>query len=73
MVKLRPCPLCGSKFLMGQEPHDNHPVAGKFFIYHEYGPIGSAARKCIIEVRPHFDTAEEAAERWNHRAQGEMG
>lgn len=74
--ELLPCPFCGAKFLFGQEPHDNYPVAGQFYLYHDYGPLGSAARKCPIEVRPHFETKEEAVAAWNTRftctpAQGE--
>lgn len=67
MDKLKPCPLCGSAFKMGQEPHDNHPVGGMFYLYHEYGPIGSAARKCPIRVSRHFHTEAEAITAWNTR------
>jgi len=66
--ELLPCPVCGSAFLISQEPHDNHLVAGKFYIFHEYGPIGSAARACPIDVPKHFDTREEAIAAWNRRA-----
>lgn len=66
--KLLPCPLCGAAFLYGQEPHDNHPVAGMFYLFHEYGPLGSDARQCPIGVRGHFDTLEAAADRWNRRS-----
>jgi hypothetical protein len=52
---------------MAQEPHDNHPVAGMFYIYHDYGPLGSDARKCPIEVHRHFDTQAEAIKAWNSR------
>ena len=65
--ELLPCPVCGSAFLISQEPHDNHLVAGKFYIFHEYGPIGSAARACPIDVPKHFDTREEAIAAWNTR------
>ena len=65
--ELLPCPVCGSAFLISQEPHDNHLVAGKFYIFHEYGPIGSAARACPIDVPKHFDTREEAIAAWNRR------
>lgn len=67
-VKLLPCPLCGAAFKYGQEPHDNHPVAGMFYLYHDYGPLGSDARKCPIEVRGHFDSLEAATAKWNRRA-----
>lgn len=67
MASLLPCPLCGSAFLMGQEPHDNHPIGGMFYLFHEYGPIGSAARNCPIQVRKHFATADEAISAWNSR------
>lgn len=62
-----PCPFCGGAFLVGQEPHDNHPVAGMFYLYHDYGPLGSPARACPIEVQRHFDTREEAIAAWNRR------
>ena len=64
---LKPCPFCGAAFLIAQEPHDNHPVAGMFYIYHDYGPISSAARACIIDVRRHFASREEAITAWNLR------
>ena len=67
-LELKPCPLCGSKFLMGREPHDNHPVGGKFYLFHQCRPLGSPAEKCPIDVHGHFDTAEEAAAIWNTRA-----
>lgn len=66
-TKLLPCPFCGDAFLMGQEPHDNHPIASKFYLFHDYGPLGSAARKCIIDVPRHFDTKEDAIAAWNRR------
>lgn len=68
MSELKPCPFCGSAFKMGQEPNDNHPVAGRFYIYHDYGPIGSAARTCRLDIGGHFETAEEAETFWNTRA-----
>ena len=67
-LELKPCPLCGSKFLMGREPHDNHRVGGKFYLFHQCRPLGSPAEKCPIDVHGHFDTAEEAAAIWNTRA-----
>jgi hypothetical protein len=67
MGVLKPCPFCGSKFLMGQEPHDNHPVQSKFYIFHDYGPLGSGARNCCVEVNRHFDTADDAISAWNTR------
>lgn len=63
-----PCPMCGEPFKMGQEPHDNHPVGGKFYIFHDYGPLGSPARRCPIEVHRHFDTEALAIAAWNTRA-----
>ena len=65
--KLLPCPFCGAAFKMGQEPHDNGSVSGKWYLFHEYGPLGSAARKCLIDVRRHFDTEAEAITAWNTR------
>ena len=66
--KLLPCPFCGSAFKMGREPNDNHPVAGQFYIYHDYGPLGSLARLCPISINQHFYTEAEALTAWNTRA-----
>lgn len=66
-TKLHPCPFCGSRFIMGQEPNDNHPVSGEFYIFHEYGPIGSKARECRLDVRGHFESKEAALDFWNNR------
>lgn len=66
--ELLACPFCGSAFKVGQEPHDGHPVPGMFYIYHDYGPDGSAARKCRISVPGHFNTEAKAAAAWNTRA-----
>ena len=66
--ELKPCLFCEGAFKMGQEPHDNHPFGGMFYIYHEYGPIGSSARKCPIRVARHFHTKAEAIAAWNTRA-----
>ena len=65
--QLLPCPFCGAAFKMGQEPNDNGYVAGMFYIFHDYGPIGSAARSCIIDVPKHFKTEEAAIIAWNAR------
>ena len=65
---LLPCPLCGAAFLIAQEPHDNGFVAGQWYIYHEYGPLGSDARNCPIDVPRHFDSRAEAIAAWNRRA-----
>lgn len=65
---LLPCPFCGAAFLMAQEPYDNPPVAGMYYIFHDYGPIGSDARECPIDVNRHFNTREEAIAAWNRRA-----
>lgn len=65
---LKPCPFCGHGFKIGQEPPDNDPVAGMFYLYHEYGPLVSAARKCPISVVHHFETRAEATAAWNGRA-----
>jgi post-segregation antitoxin (ccd killing protein) len=70
---LKPCPLCGADFCIAQEPQDNHPVGGMFYIFHDYGPVGSDARKCIINVGRHFSTAEEAAAAWNQRVAWDGG
>ena len=66
--KLLPCPFCGSAFKMGREPNDNHPVAGQFYLYHDYGPLGSLARLCPISINQHFYTEAEARAAWNTRA-----
>ena len=66
-TELKPCLFCGSAFKMGQEPHDNFPVSGMYYIYHDYGPLGSAARKCPVDVRGHFISADEAIAAWNNR------
>ena len=68
VVKLKPCPFCGSDFLISQEPRDNYPVEGKFYIYHKYGELGSAARECRLSVNGHFDSEQDAAEFWNTRS-----
>ena len=67
-IKLKPCPLCGAAFLIAQEPYDNPPVAGMYYIFHDYGPLGSDARECPIDVSRHFNTREEAIAAWNRRA-----
>lgn len=67
--ELRPCPFCGSAFKIGQEPHDNDRVGGMFYIYHDYGSLGSAARECPIEVYRHFNSEAEAVAAWNTRAE----
>lgn len=65
---LLPCPFCGSGFKMGQEPADNYPVAGMFYLYHDYGPLKSPARDCLIDVPRHFTTEAAAIAAWNRRA-----
>lgn len=65
--ELKPCPFCGSNFKISQEPIDNHPVGGMFYIFHEYGALGSEARKCKLDIRCHFDTEKEAVDFWNTR------
>lgn len=67
-TELLPCPLCGSAFKMGQEPNDNHPVGGMFYLYHDYGPLGSAARQCPLEINRHFVTEDAAIAAWNTRS-----
>jgi hypothetical protein len=60
---LQPCPYCGGAFKMGQEPRDNHPVAGMFYIFHARET--EAAKECRIEVQGHFESGEAAAAYWN--------
>lgn len=62
---LDPCPYCSGAFKMGQEPRDNPPVSGLFYIFHARET--EEARGCRIEVRGHFDTAEEALVFWNRK------
>lgn len=66
-MKLLQCPFCGSDFKISQEPHDNHPVAGQFYIYHEYGELGSRARECRLDIKGHFENEQEALAFWNSR------
>jgi hypothetical protein len=66
--ELKPCPFCGERFTISQEPNDNGYVAGMFYIYHDYGPIGSAARLCPLRFERHFDSSDEAVTAWNARA-----
>ena len=67
MVELKPCPFCGGDIRIAQEPHDNHPVNGLWHLFHNYGEIGSRARKCLIAVPKYFDTEAEAIAAWNTR------
>jgi len=46
-----------------QEPNDNVPVAGMYYLYHEGGP-----KNCPIHFGGHFDSLDEMIERWNTRA-----
>ena len=66
-AELLPCPFCGSAFEMGREPHDNHLVAGMYYLYHDYGSLGSAARQCPLVIAKHFDTEADAITAWNTR------
>jgi hypothetical protein len=63
MMELKPCPFCGGKFKMSQEPSDNGYVAGQFYIYHEGG--GS---ECVLDITRHFDNEQDAVTMWNTRA-----
>lgn len=65
--ELKPCPFCGANFKMSQEPHDNHPVNGMWYVYHDYGPIGSPARSCRLDITGHFETEAEAVAACNTR------
>ena len=66
-MKLLPCPLCGTAFLISQEPFDNGRVAGLFYIYHAYRPLGSAANECRLTVNGHFESEADACAAWNLR------
>ena len=63
---LAPCPYCSGAFKMGQEPRDNHPVSGLFYIFHARET--DEARQCRIEVCGHFESAEAAIAYWNPTA-----
>lgn len=67
-TEMKPCPFCGAKFKLSQEPHDNHPIAGMYYIYHDYGPLGSPARECRLDITGHFHSEKEAVDFWNRRA-----
>ena len=60
MDELKPCPFCGGRFKIAQEPSDNSPVNNLWYLFHEYGPLGSPARKCLIRVHEYFDTETAA-------------
>lgn len=64
-IALLPCPICGGEFCMGQEPSYNHPVAGKFYIFHANRETGRPW--CRVDVTGHFDTESEAVAFWNER------
>ena len=66
--ELKYCPFCGGDFKIAQEPYDNGCVAGRWYIYHDYGELGSPARACIINVPRHFDTEQDAIAAWNTRS-----
>lgn len=68
---LMPCPFCGGEFKASIEPDDAPYVGGQIYIYHVYGPLGSAARKCRMSVEGHFESMEEARLFWNTRVPAE--
>lgn len=59
---LLPCPFCGGAWGLAQEPHDNHPIAGMWYLYHK-------SPRCVFDHSPpHFDSREMALAVWNTRA-----
>ncbi|AXQ69449.1 Lar-like restriction alleviation protein [Caulobacter phage CcrBL9] len=63
---LKPCPFCGGPFAISQEPHDNHPIAGMYYIYHTERTTPQR-QHCRITVDNHFHSVEEAVTFWNGR------
>jgi len=62
LMALKPCPFCGGNWLVAKEPHDNHPVAGMWYLYHD-NP------RCEFDTPSrHFETREAAVNAWNTRA-----
>lgn len=59
--ELKPCPFCGGEWGLAQEPRDNHPVAGMWYLYHK-------SPRCVFDHSPpHFDTRYQALEAFNQR------
>lgn len=65
MIKLRPCPFCGSKVDMTYTSYDN-----MYHIYHrDYGGIVQCYMKEPIDIDGYFvKSLSEAADAWNRRA-----
>ncbi len=66
--KLAPCPFCGGDFLISQEPWDNAPVAGMWYLYHRIETVFSPSRMCRLDFRGHFESKAAAIAAWNRRA-----
>lgn len=65
--ELKPCPFCGGNFKIAQEPHDNGYVSGLWYVYHDYGPLGSKARSCPFSFERHFNSKQDAINACNTR------
>ena len=63
-LKPLPCPLCGGKVVISQEPHDNGCVAGMYYLHHTARGSG---RFCHLTYGGHFDTKAEILAAWNTR------
>jgi len=63
MSELLPCPHCGGKWALGQEPHDNASVASMWYLYHK-NP------RCRMDHPTyHFASRDELIAAWNTRTQ----
>lgn len=63
--QLRDCPICHSGMKYGKEDKDSPVAPNGYYLYHDYGPIGSEARKCHINIQGHFASKGEMLEFWN--------
>lgn len=57
-IKLKPCPFCGGEPVLQEH------------VFHGYrSTFGVVCLDCCCETRQFYDTAREAAEAWNRRAE----